>query len=126
MDNNGEPQRLPCNIAEGQRAWQRRVIVRRVITQVLIVLCLAGGLAGGCAKTRLDPPPVTDAAITAAVKRALAADAGSNFQRVNVETKNATVTLTGAVELWAERARAEALAYKAAGVRNVVNGLRVE
>jgi osmotically-inducible protein OsmY len=97
---------------------------RRAVTQALIMICLAGG----CTLSRplAEPPTISDSAITAAVKGALAADAGSNFQRVNVETTHSIVTLTGMVELWAERARAEQLAYKTNGVTRVVNNLRVD
>jgi osmotically-inducible protein OsmY len=99
-------------------------MVRRAVAQALVLMCLAGGCSLG--RPLAEPPAISDSAITAAVKRALAADSGSNFQRVNVETRNAIVTLTGMVELWAERARAEQLAYKANGVTLVVNDLRVD
>jgi hyperosmotically inducible protein len=95
---------------------------RQAVAATLIMLCLAAGC-----KTVVRPPegPVADAAITAAVRSNLVADTRSNFQQVNVETRNGVVTLTGMVDLWAERARAEDLAYKPRGVKSVVNNLQV-
>jgi hyperosmotically inducible protein len=95
---------------------------RQAVAATLMMLCLAAGC-----KTLARPVegPVADPAITAAVRSNLAADTGSNFQQVTVETRNGVVTLTGMVELWAERARAEELAYKPRGVKSVVNNLQV-
>ena len=86
---------------------------------------LRAAASGICSDARQDGVAATPADQVVRLGR-LAADAGSNFQRVNVETKNATVTLTGVVELWAERNRAETLAYRAPGVQRVVNNLQVE
>jgi osmotically-inducible protein OsmY len=113
-----------ASIAEAPRIFSGgHPMVTRAVAATLIVL----SLAVGCKAVAEGPAaqPVSDAAITAAVKDNLAADATSDFQRVNVETRNAVVTLTGVVDLWAERARAEQLAQRARGVKTVVNNLRV-
>jgi len=69
---------------------------------------------------------VPDAEITASVKSALAADPVFDFARVTVHTTNGMVTLTGSVDLWAERSLAEERASKMGGVKGVINRLQVD
>jgi osmotically-inducible protein OsmY len=96
--------------------------------RALVFALAALSLGGGCRTSApLDTPAsVPDPTITASVKNALAADGTANFKRVTVDTRGGTVTLTGAVDLWAERVRAEDLALKVQGVKQVVNRLQVE
>jgi hyperosmotically inducible periplasmic protein len=96
----------------------------RALVCALAVLSLDGGCR---ASAPLDTSvSVPDPTITASVKNALAADGTANFKRVTVDTRGGTVTLTGPVDLWAERVRAEDLALKIQGVKRVVNRLQVE
>jgi hyperosmotically inducible protein len=64
-----------------------------------------------------------DAAITAAVKSKLAADAALATSVINVETKGGVVTLSGTVNNAADVGRAATLAQGVEGVKSVTNNL---
>jgi hyperosmotically inducible protein len=66
-----------------------------------------------------------DAAITAEVKAALLADKTAPGMAIDVDTKNAVVTLTGRVATPAQAAKSIQIARKAKGVKKVVNHLRM-
>src|SRR5262244_1531721 len=68
---------------------------------------------------------VDDAAITARVKTALTADKVSNLTRVDVDTNNAVVSLSGVVETPDQKAHAEDVARRISGVRGVNNNLQI-
>ena len=68
---------------------------------------------------------VDDATITSKVKLALAKDPVTKARKIDVDTVDGVVTLTGMVETEAEKRRAEDLARKVAGVRAVRNNLMV-
>jgi hyperosmotically inducible protein len=68
---------------------------------------------------------VTDAAITAGVKGKFLADSAVSGLKIDVDTKDGAVTLTGVVATRAEADRAAALARETNGVTRVVNNLRV-
>ena len=67
----------------------------------------------------------SDTAITAKVKSALLADEKVKGMKIDVETKEGTVTLTGKATSPAEKEQAERLAAAVEGVRNVVNRISV-
>lgn len=69
---------------------------------------------------------VDDTALTAKVKAALLAEPGLKSLQINVETKNASVTLSGAVDSDASRERAKQVASSISGVTNVVDQLTVK
>jgi hyperosmotically inducible protein len=66
-----------------------------------------------------------DAAITAAVKSKFLADTAVSGLKIDVDTSNGIVTLTGMVGSAQESERAETMARKTDGVGSVVNNLRV-
>jgi len=68
----------------------------------------------------------TDATVTTAVKNRLAADPTTSAARVNVDTANGVVTLSGAVPTAAEKSEAERIARNTQGVTQVVNNVTVE
>ena len=76
----------------------------------------AAGRAGGV---------VTDAALTSAVKSKLLADPKVSGLRIDVDTSNGIVTLSGDVATQAEADEAMRLARTTEGVQNVVSKLRV-
>ncbi|QJA06592.1 BON domain-containing protein [Thermosulfurimonas marina] len=95
--------------------------------------CGAAVIAGGATvgyKVATDPrsvgTQVDDATLTTKVKLALIKDPVTKARKIDVDTVNGVVTLTGAVETEAERRRAEEVARSVPGVRGVVNNLRVE
>ncbi len=69
---------------------------------------------------------VDDSAITAKVKAALLAEPGLSSMQISVDTKNATVTLSGAVDTATSRDRAKQVASSVAGVNSVVDQLTVK
>lgn len=68
---------------------------------------------------------VTDAAITAEVKTALAADARLSALRIDVDTRNGVVSLTGPAPDEATRRRAGEMVKNLKGVARVENNLKV-
>jgi len=68
----------------------------------------------------------SDAAITAKVKAAILAEPGLKSLAINVDTKDATVTLSGSVASDSLRDRAKQIAMSTEGVRNVVDNLNVK
>lgn len=67
-----------------------------------------------------------DTAITAKVKAAILAEPGLKSLQIDVDTKNATVTLTGNVDSDMLRDRAKQIAMSTDGVKNVVDNLSVK
>lgn len=68
---------------------------------------------------------VSDASITAKVKSALLADEQVKGMRINVDTANQMVTLTGQAQSSAAKQRAEQLALQVDGVKSVQNNITV-
>jgi hyperosmotically inducible protein len=114
----------------------------RAIAAGLVVLTATGGCSrasdswlwreirdrtvGWPVEDTVPGPTLSDAAVTSAVKARLAADPGSDFTRVTVDTEQGRVVLMGVVTTWGERLRAEQLALGTTGSIGVVNQLRVE
>jgi hyperosmotically inducible protein len=69
---------------------------------------------------------VDDSTITATVKSKLVAEKAANFTRVNVDTTNKVVSLSGIVESPDQKNRAEQLAMQVGGVRRVQNNLQIQ
>jgi hyperosmotically inducible periplasmic protein len=69
---------------------------------------------------------VDDSALTTKVKAALMAEPGLSSLQISVDTKNATVTLSGAVDTAASKDKAKQVASSVAGVTNVVDQLTVK
>jgi osmotically-inducible protein OsmY len=68
----------------------------------------------------------TDAAITSAVKTKFLGDTQVSGLKIDVDTKDGVVTLTGTVKSAAERAEAIRLAKTTKGVKSVVDKLTVQ
>ena len=68
---------------------------------------------------------VTDAAVTTAVKTKFLADQAVSGLKIDVDTKDGVVTLTGNVATAAEKQRALDLARDSQGVKSVVDRLKV-
>ena len=98
--------------------------------QVLFVAVLALSLAGvpGCAVTSGQSSVgqyVDDATITTRVKARMAEDPTVAALRINVETLNGSVQLSGFATSQAEKDRAAAIAAAVPDVRNVRNNIVV-
>ena len=68
---------------------------------------------------------IDDTTITTTVKTRLAAEKGSTLTRVQVDTNRGVVQLSGVVDTSADRTKAEEVARRVGGVKNVVNNLQV-
>lgn len=111
---------------------------------VLISLVIGTALASAACEQRspstvsqrMDRPPETansamnkpatavdDAAITAKVKTAIMAEPGLKATEINVDTKDAVVTLTGTVPSAPLKDRAKEIASSVSGVRSVQDNL---
>jgi len=66
---------------------------------------------------------IDDSALTAKVKAAILAEPGLKTLQIGVETKDAVVTLTGAVDSPPMKDRAKQIAASVSGVRDVVDNL---
>ena len=91
----------------------------------LLPLALVALAATGCMSTRPASTQVDDAAITTQVKAALAGDATTNPLKVDVDTNEGVVRLSGTVEDPNNRRRAEEVARGVDGVQRVVNDIQV-
>ena len=69
---------------------------------------------------------VTDAAITSAVKSKLLGDPDVSGLKIDVDTTNGVVTLSGVIHRGTERAEALRLARETKGVKSVKNNLKLE
>jgi hyperosmotically inducible protein len=86
------------------------------------------GTAEGAMPRPTDMPvadAARDAAVTAAVKTKLLADAKTSGLKIDVDTKDGTVTLTGKVRSQAEKDEAVRLARETENVRNVTDQMTV-
>lgn len=89
---------------------------------MLVILATALALAAfGCSTAT-----VSDSAITTKVKTKLAADTRTSAIKIEVETVNGVVTLTGAVPTAAEKAAAGEIARATEDVKSVTNNLAVQ
>ena len=68
---------------------------------------------------------ISDAAVTTAVKSKFLADTSTPGLKIDVDTKDGVVTLSGTVRTRAEADRAVSLARDTNGVKRVVNNLKV-
>jgi hyperosmotically inducible protein len=94
----------------------------------MLVLALLVTMTAGCTAMtgKTAGENVDDASITASVKSKLAAEKMATLTKVDVDTNRGTVYLTGNVENAAVKARATEIARQVAGVRDVVNNLKVQ
>ena len=92
-----------------------------VLLGALFAVTGCQAMTGRTAGRNLD-----DLTITTSVKARLVADKLSNFTRIDVDTVNAVVSLTGLVESEFEKRRAEDIASFVDGVKQIVNDLQVQ
>jgi len=98
-----------------------RIIKRLAAT--LVVLFFMTGCQAMTGQTMGET--IDDSYITGAVKTQLASDKMVSLTRVEVETNNGVVYLTGQVETAEQRSRIGSLASQVKGVKKVVNNLQV-
>ncbi len=99
---------------------------RSALTAVLSAIALA--TTAGCAVSRGQETVgayVDDAAITTAVKARMVDNKNVDASAISVETLNGTVLLTGFARSASEKAAAEDVTWKVAGVKAVKNNITV-
>jgi hyperosmotically inducible periplasmic protein len=69
---------------------------------------------------------VDDSTITASVKAKLVGDKTANLTRIDVDTTNKVVSLSGIVESPEQKTRAEQLAMQVSGVQKIRNNLQIQ
>ncbi len=94
---------------------------------LVLTLSICGGFAACQATTgKTASQTMNDASVTAAVQSKLTTDRVANFTRVDVDTEQGIVLLSGVVQTSAQRARAEDLAKQVNGVKRVRNNLQIQ
>jgi hyperosmotically inducible protein len=68
----------------------------------------------------------SDTTVNTSLKNKLAADPTTSAAKINVDTSNGVVTLSGTVPTAAEKSEAERIARNTQGVTQVVNNINVE
>ena len=118
--------------------FQENLKIFRLLFFLILVLNISGCgwliIGGGTAyegyKVGSDPrsigTQIDDATITAKVKLKLIEDPITKARKIDVDTVNGVVTLTGVVESEKEIKRAIEIARNVEGVKKVVNNLRIE
>ena len=103
--------------------------VRPLSRRSLAAAVMAAASLGACS-TNHGPEPVgsyvDDASITSTVKTRFVEDKTVDPQTIQVETKNATVVLSGTARSSLEKTNAESLAMKVKGVKLVRNEILVK
>jgi len=96
----------------------------RAVSLLVILLVVAAGCRSMTGRS--TGQYVDDEKITAEVKTKLAAEKLGTLTRVDVDTNQGTVYLTGTVENPDIKQRATEIAQQVSGVRQVVNNLQVQ
>jgi len=91
----------------------------------LALLLAACFLLSGFALAK-DPPVVNDDTITDQIRIALASDKVVGVLPFDVKVKDGVVTLSGVADQPSQRSRAEKLAKKQKGVKQVLNGITLK
>ncbi|HEU4345086.1 MAG TPA: BON domain-containing protein [Candidatus Binatia bacterium] len=98
----------------------------KMVSMMMIMFFLAT-LAGCQALTGATlGENIDDTNLTATVKTQLAREKLSSLTRIEVDTVRGVVSLNGVVESAEQKARAEQIARKVSGVKDVVNNLQVQ
>jgi osmotically-inducible protein OsmY len=99
------------------------VLAFKRLTITLAVLFFLNGCQAMTGQTMGES--IDDSVITSSVKTHLASDKLVTLTRVDVETNNGTVYLTGQVQTAEQRSHIGSLASQVKGVKQVVNNLQV-
>jgi len=105
--------------------FMKSTTLKPMLISIMLALLLS---AAGCTSMTGETAGqyVDDSTITATVKSKLVGEKAANFTRVNVDTTNKVVSLSGIVESPDQKKRAEQLAMQVGGVRRVQNNLQIQ
>lgn len=93
----------------------------RIRTALAVAVCAFVALTGAACKKGPE-----DATITASVKTKMAADSTVPAMKINVDTKDGVVTLTGDVDNATAKTKAGDIAKTVEGVKSVTNNITVK
>lgn len=96
----------------------------RLILGMFVVMGMLAGCQSMTGQTTGEY--IDDAGLTAAIKTRLTNNQVSSLTRVEVETVNGVVHLTGVVKSEADRAEASRVAQQVTGVKRVDNDLTIQ
>jgi osmotically-inducible protein OsmY len=95
------------------------------VTRVVDLINVGGATGSAQPPVPAATQTLTDPALTAAIKTALLADGLVGGLKIDVDTRDAVVTLTGDVRSQVERDRALTIARETPGVKSVQDKLRL-
>lgn len=96
-----------------------------LIRSTAYLLAIVGLLIASCAEPEPETATVTDAAITQAIIVDLGWNEAVPSQKINVETQDGVVTLSGSTDNLLAKRKAEEIAVSVRGVRAIVNNITV-
>jgi hyperosmotically inducible periplasmic protein len=96
----------------------------KIFVQVIFLICILNGCQ--MIKEKTSGPEFEDTKMTAIIKAQLARDDQATLQAVTVDVDDGVVKLKGKVNSEQKKAKAEEIARKVDGVKNVVNNLEVK
>jgi len=96
------------------------------VTRVILAVTLIASLFSACATKSVRPHAVDDLTITASVKTALLNDPAFTAPRIDVDTTQGVVTLSGRVASKQEELKAIQLARSVSGVVDVKSTLQIQ
>lgn len=99
--------------------WSNRLDAERVASRL-------SGVRGVVNRIVVEPPAADPGAIKLQIERALERRAEREARRIVVSVSNGTVTLSGAVQSWADRNAIEQTVGNSPGVRSVEDRLTVD
>jgi len=101
--------------------------LKPILISAALALALSLSFAGCTSMTgQTAGQYVDDSTITASVKAKLVSDKTTNLTRIDVDTTNRVVSLTGIVESPEQKTRAEQLAMQVGGVEKIQNNLQIQ
>ncbi len=121
------PPRVTHRLGHDKAPRKGEHYMRHLFRSMLVLVMLMAVTAGCTSMTgKSAGENVDDASITASVKTKLAAEKPATLTKVDVDTNKGTVYLTGNVGNATIKERATEIARQVAGVREVVNNLKVQ
>ena len=96
----------------------------KIVALVALLICILNGCQ--TIRDKASGPEFEDAKMTAIIKAQLARDDQSTVQAVTVDVDDGVAKLKGTVNSAQKKAKAEEIARKVDGVKNVVNNLEVK
>jgi hyperosmotically inducible protein len=118
-------QRVPYGELRSFRHQQKEADMKYLKLSTLVAALVAVVLVAGCSTNQSLGTQLDDTSITSRVKAKLVADSQINPFKIDVDTNEGVVRLSGAVDQRDVRARAAELARSTDGVVRVINDIEI-